>query len=178
MTRSHVTNCWATGNGIRLPIDTDPNNEHVSMSLCCVRLLAARSLRSALPTAVDQYWGTSFGRQWSSSVAEDREHGTDGVPLKSVQDLPTPGNTWSMMWNMLFPADNLHEQRLQASLSSDGKLYRVPIPIPGRHLITTSSPKHVSDMFRNEGEIPCRLTSDHLEQFMVEKGFVKGLVIS
>ena len=143
-----------------------------------LRLLTARYHLSTPPTAVRRCWGASFGRQWSSSVAEDREHGTDGVPLKSVDDLPAPGNVWSMVWRWLMPTNDYHEQALEASLSSDGKLYRVPIPIPGRHLITTRSPKHVSDMFRNEGEVPCRLAADHLEQFMVEKGFVKGLVIS
>ena len=149
------------------------------MNLSRLRLLTGRYHLSAPPTAVRRSWGASFGRQWSSSVAEDRDHqGTDGVPLKSVDDLPTPGNVWSMLWRWLVPMDDHHEQALQASLSSDEKLYRVPIPIPGRHLITTHSPNHVSDMFRNEGEIPCRVAADHLEQFMVEKGFVKGLVIS
>ena len=143
-----------------------------------LRLLTATYHLSAPPTVVRRCWGASFGRQWSSSVAEDRKHGTDDVPLKSVDDLPAPGNVWSMMWRWFMPKDDYHEQALEASLSSDGKLYRIPIPIPGRHLITTRSPKHVSDMFRNEGEVPCRLAADHLEQFMVKKGFVKGLVIS
>ena len=81
----------------------------MSLSRCVVRQLgrprplAASSHRSALPTAVRKFWGASFGRQWSSSVAEDRKHGTDGVPLKSVEDLPTLGNTWSILWRWFVP---------------------------------------------------------------------------
>ncbi len=141
------------------------------------RLLAVRSHRSAPPTAVRIRWGASFERQRSSSVAEDREHSTSDVALKSVEDLPTPGNTWNILQDWIFPTEYQHEHQLEASLST-GKLYRVPIPFFGRHLVTTSSPKHVSEIFRNEGEVPCRLSLDDFEQFMVEKGFMKGIVIS
>lgn len=163
-----------------------PNSDHVvSMSLLryvrqdyfSPRLLSVRWHRRAPPTAVRRRWGASFERQWSSSVAEDREHSTDDVALKSVEDLPTPGNTWNTLQDWLFPTEYQHENQLEASLST-GKLYRVPIPFFGRHLVTTSSPKHVSEIFRNEGEVPCRVSLEHFEQFMVKKGFIKGIVIS
>jgi len=116
-------------------------------------------------------------RLLAGDVGEDREHSTNDVALKSVEDLPTPGNTWKILQNWTLPTEYQHEHQLEASLST-GKLYRVPIPFFGRHLVTTSSPKHVSEIFRNEGEVPCRLSLDDFEQFMVEKGFMKGIVIS
>ena len=156
----------------------------MSLSRCVVKQLgrlwqlAASPHRSELPTAVRKCWGASFGRQWSSSVAEDREHGTDGVPLRSVENLPTLGNAWGMLWRWFVPTDDYHEQALEASLSSGVKLYRVPIPFLGRHFITISSPKHVSVMFKGEGAVPCRPGSKQLEEFMVERGFGGGIAIA
>ena len=143
-----------------------------------LQLLVAKSFSSVPPTSVGRFWDASFGRRRSSSFAEDREHGTNGVPLKSVEDLPTPGNAWSLLVDWLFATDDRHERGLEASLSSGGNLYRVPLPFVDYHLIATSSPKHVSEMFRHEGEVPCRPGSDHLEEFMAKRGFGKGLVIS
>lgn len=97
--------------------------------------------------------------------------------MKSVEDLPTPGNTWNILQYWILPTEYQHEHLLEASLST-GKHYRVPIPFLSRHLIATSSPKHLSEIYRNEGEVPCRLSLEHFEQFMVEKGFNKGIVIS
>ena len=143
-----------------------------------LQLLAGRSLSSAPATEARRCRGASFGQRCSSSVAGNKEYGTEDVSLKSVEDLPTPGNTWNMVWTFFFPADNFHEHALEASSSATGKLLRIPIPFLGHPFITTSSPKHVSDMFRNEGEVPFRPLSNHLEDFMVAKGFGKGLVIS
>ena len=154
----------------------------ISLSRCVqpgrLQLLAAKSLSTVPATAVGRCWDASFVRRRSSSAAANTEHGTDGGPLKSVEDLPTPGNTWSMLGNWLFLTDNYHERGLEASLSLGGKLYRLPLPFVGHHLVTTSSPEHVSEIFRHEGEVPCRPGSNHLEEFMVKKGFGKGLLIS
>ena len=76
------------------------------------------------------------------------------------------------------PKDDNHEQALQASLSSDGKLYRLPIPFLGRHFIASSTPKHVSVMFKGEGAVPCRPGSEQLVEFMIERGFVRGIAIA
>ena len=121
-------------------------------------------------------------RRRSSSVTAGKltesayEGLTEGDSLKSVEDLPALGNKWRMLWKTAFPTDNFHEQALEASLAV-GNVWRIPLPsFIQQHLVVTSCPEYVREMFRNEGVIPFRAGGEHLEDFMTEKGFGKGII--
>ena len=140
--------------------------------------------RSPLQILVSRSFGTVpslVSRRRFSSVAEAKERSaeglTEGDSLNSVKDVPAPSNKWSMVLSTVYAADDFHEQALEASLAA-GNLWRIPVPFLEQHLIMTSSPQHVSEMFRNEGAIPFRPAANHLEDFMVERGFAKGIVIT
>ena len=164
-------------------LDRDQQNSFTSSERAVMSLL-----RFVKPSRLQLLVGRSFGtvpslvsRRLSSSVAEGEKLGAEGLAegdsLKSVEDVPGPSNKWSVVWNTLFTTDKFHEQSFEAS-SGAGNLWRLPVPFLKQHLITTSSPQHVSEMFRNEGALPFRPGANHLEDFMVERGFAKGIVIT
>ena len=131
----------------------------MSLISCCVvkqlghlRPLAARYYRTAPLTAVRKCWGASFGRQSSSSVAEDRVRGTDGVPLNQLRTFLRRATLEACYGSSSCLRMTIMSKRyVEASLSSGVKLYRVPIHFPGNLFNTSSTSKHVSVMFKGEG---------------------------